>query len=124
MRLVRASKIYVRWQSRISLSFATLMLIKCVVAIILSAHWFACIIALQTSLHHYARETWLVRFGYCLETESNPLMTVADCTGQGGSVNTEVWYLACFSWALLVITGSGVGEYPTAFSPPETQFSK
>jgi hypothetical protein len=41
IRLVRVSKIYERWQARISLSFATVMVIKCIAAILLSAHWFA-----------------------------------------------------------------------------------
>lgn len=69
VRLVRVSKIYERWQARVSLSFATVMVIKCIAAVLLSAHWFACTIALQTTLHTYAHETWLVRFGYCIEAE-------------------------------------------------------
>lgn len=48
-------------------------------------------------------------------------MTVAECTGAGGSVRAAPWYLACFSWALLVITGAGVGSpYPTPYSSSET----
>jgi 5'(3')-deoxyribonucleotidase len=120
VRLVRVSKIYERWQARISFSFATVMVIKCVTAILLSAHWFACTIALQTTLHTFARETWLVRFGYCMEAESDPTMTVDQCMTVGG-VRADAWYLACFSWSMLVITGNGVGgSYPTPFSTAET----
>ena len=48
------------------------------------------------------------------------MMTVDDCTGKGG-VRVDEWYMACFSWSLLVITGNGVGaSYPTPYSVPET----
>ena len=79
---------------------------------------FACILALQTSLHAFADQTWLVRFGYCLGSLSDPTLTVSECTE---SVPVGSWYLACYSWALLVITGAGVGGgYPTPFSVAET----
>jgi hypothetical protein len=95
-------------------------MIKCVTLLIMSAHWYACIIALQTTLHTYAHETWLVKFGYCPEALEDHLLTVTHCTSEGTGVPVATWYLACYSWALLVITGAGVGGYPTPFSTAET----
>ena len=86
-------------------------MIKCVTLLIMSAHWYACIIALQTTLHTYAHETWLVKFGYCPEALEDHLLTVTHCTSEGTGVPVATWYLACYSWALLVITGAGVGGY-------------
>lgn len=73
VRLVRASKIYERWQARISLSFATIMVIKCIAAILLSAHWFACIIALQTTLHTYGSTPMRTRRGSSGSDSAPPL---------------------------------------------------
>ena len=47
VRLVRASRLIRRWQSRISTDFGTLIILKCLVLILLSSHWFACLIRLQ-----------------------------------------------------------------------------
>ena len=61
-----------------------------------------------------------MRFGYCLEAEKDLTMTVEQCM-KSGNVRADSWYLACFSWSLLVITGNGVGgAYPTPFSTAET----
>ena len=77
---------------------------------------FACIIALQTTLHTYAQETWLARFGYC--GEDDPTLTVAECTGPNG-IDLTSWYLGCTTWSLLLITGHGPGEYPFPYSVAE-----
>ena len=76
---------------------------------------FACIIALQTTLHTYAQETWLARFGYC--GEDDPKLTVEECTTK--LIDITTWYLGCTTWAMLLITGNGPGEYPYPFSVAE-----
>ena len=109
VRLLRASKIYERWQSRVSLTHAQMAVLKCVVGVILMAHWFACITALEISLHVNPADTWLSVFGYC----DDPAGTCRD-------VDVATRYFALFSWALLLITGCGPGEYPNPSSIGET----
>ena len=65
VRLVRASRLLKRWQSRMSLSFSSITVIACLVGVILSAHWYACIFTLQAMLHDTKESTWLNGYGYC-----------------------------------------------------------
>ena len=67
VRLVRTSRVYERMKLRISLTYGQLLTVECVVLLILSAHWFACLMTLAASLHSNPQETWLgdARFGIC-----------------------------------------------------------
>ena len=76
---------------------------------------FGCVIALQTTLHTYAQETWLARFGYCGENDAT--LTVLECTTS--HVSIVKWYIGCTTWSLLLITGHGPGEYPYPYSVAE-----
>ena len=69
VRLVRATRIYRRWKSAISLSYGLETLCICIGGVLLAAHWYGCIIALEASLHSAAGETWLGPdlYGLCNE---------------------------------------------------------
>ncbi len=85
---------------------------------------YACIFALQASLHSDPSDTWVGAefFDLCGDyTEDDPY------TGSPGplpgceSLQMGSWYLAAFSWAAMVITGTGGTEgYPSAISNGET----
>ena len=74
MRLLRASRLVARWETRISVSYASLSLCKMLVAYLLLAHWSACLLVLPTTFYDNRASTWLGSFGYC----------VAQTPGEGG----------------------------------------
>ena len=130
VRLIRASRVIQRWKSRITLSYGTQLLLQCMLLLFFVAHWFACIIALQASLHPSVHDTIAGKYLYGL------------CTGEGVNVgqpmasepvdaafilagcpqlNTASWYLAAVSWSIMVITGTGGTDfYPSSVSSAET----
>ena len=67
IRLVRASRLYKRWMTRITMSSSTQTVVQCALLLFLGAHWYACVIGMQTALHHSPSATWLGpdRYGYC-----------------------------------------------------------
>jgi len=144
LRVARAGRVFQRWAARISLQHSTQKVIWCIVRLLLSSHWFACIFALQATLHEDAQSTWLGEdyYHYChLEVEDvkrrmygppaspPPVPPAAPgtfikeeppafvCDGLGASE----WYLAAFTWAVMIITGvGGTDFYPSSYSSAET----
>ncbi len=47
IRLVRGARILKRWESQVAINYSTLTLVMCLVFLLMSAHWFACVWALQ-----------------------------------------------------------------------------
>ena len=119
-RLVRASRIMRRWLSRISLSHATLTMMQCGFMLLLSAHWYACVIALQASLHSDPQSTWLGEdyYNFCKPLGNNSVAgPLLGCEG----LDLGAYYLGAFSWSIMVITGTGGTDfYPSAQSTSET----
>ena len=138
-RLVRASRVFERWKSKITLSYSTTILLQCVLNLLLGAHWYACLTALQASLHTSIQSTWLgpSMYAFCDEAEPGPAVVERQPppglpTDQGAESHGPVlagcsslqlgsWYLASFSWSVMVITGVGGTDYhPSAESDAET----
>lgn len=59
VRLVKASRLMRRWVARISISHATVTMMQCGFMLLISAHWYACCMALQASLHSDPQATWM-----------------------------------------------------------------
>ena len=59
VRLARVSRIYSRWESAITLTYGTQTMIRCFFRLILAAHWYACIFALQAAMHADPNNTWM-----------------------------------------------------------------
>ena len=125
VRLVRASRIVDRWRSRIAISHASQTWLSCAFVLLVSSHWFACIIALQAGLHPDPEGTWLGKRAYGLcDTLSEALGGVASldsalhgCSG----LSVGSWYLAAYCWSTMVITGvGGTDYYPSGESDAET----
>jgi len=70
MRLVRASRLYERWKSFVTLSTGAMTMIQCLVMVLVTAHWYACAIALQATLHSSPLNTYLGAYNFC--AEDNP----------------------------------------------------
>jgi hypothetical protein len=47
MRLLRASRIAKRWETRMSIDYAMLSIAKCIIGVLVAAHWMACVWVLQ-----------------------------------------------------------------------------
>lgn len=122
-RLVKASRLMRRMASRVSISHATLTMIQCCVILLLSAHWYACCMALQASLHPDPQRTFMGENYYNLCVPSAPGATpdqfgpLAGCEG----LSLGTFYMSSFSWSIMVITGTGGTDfYPSIESPTET----
>lgn len=141
VRLIRASRLVDRWKARIPpLTYAHQTVLRCVLLLLLSSHWYACIIALSAGLHASIDETWVGQhlYGLCQDDRFLPKPLRAegaanDVDGLGhrmplsmplpGCPNLGIgsWYLAALSWAVLILTGSGGTDfYPSASSDYET----
>ena len=64
-RLLRASRVLKRWESRMSISFAYLLLLRVTLLYLVSAHWAACLLLLPTQFYDTPVQTWLGHFRYC-----------------------------------------------------------
>ena len=65
-RLLRASRMLRRWESRVSLHYATLSWTWAVAKFLLFAHWAACIMVLPTAFQDEPASTWLGVLQYCV----------------------------------------------------------
>lgn len=99
VRLVRASRLFERWKTKITLSYGTQTVLQCVFVLLISSHWYACIIALQATLHSDVHDTWVGQnlYGYC-----KPNGATGPLDGCNG-LTLGSWYLAAFSWAIQVM---------------------
>jgi len=128
VRLVRASRVFERWKSKISMSHATKTVFRAISMTLIGAHWYACVMALEASLHDSPEPTWLgsERYGYCKDPVV-PSASMTPTTSAGlsiagcGGADPGSLYLGAFSWSLMVITGTGGTDYyPSSISQGET----
>ena len=137
LRLARAERIYARWEARITLTYGQQTIIRCIVMLFLSAHWYACIFALQATMHDSPRQTWMGQDLYAICPLTLPDAQPAselDANSTAAAYGTEMeffqlcghidfgsWYLASFTWAAMIITGTGGTDfYPSVRSDAET----
>ena len=145
VRLVRASRLYERWKTRITLSTGMQTMLTCTLMVLIAAHWYACIMALQASLQDTPHTSYLgpALYGFCRTSPSN--LTVQEMSdmspsdlekalverSQGGldgpipGCDTDLtagsWYLASLAWSMMILTGTGGTDfYPSSQSDFET----
>ena len=66
IRLLRASRMLKRWETRVSINYASLTLGRCVVLYLIAAHWAACLLLLPTTFFETPMLTWIGYYGYCV----------------------------------------------------------
>ena len=99
----------------------------------IGAHWYACIMALEASMHDNPAATWLgeSRYGFCYPEVVALLVNSTGLTSTVTNLETGLddcramsvgsFYLASFSWSIMVITGTGGTDfYPSSLSDAET----
>ena len=63
VKLARGSRIFKRWEMRLSIDYALLSIVQVVVYILVSCHWFACIWALRRPSHPHVVDRFHI---YCI----------------------------------------------------------
>lgn len=126
IRLTRGSRIFKRWEMRLSINYSHLSLLSLIFYVCMVTHWFACLWGLQ------AREdplnSWLGVTGYCVPwNQHNASMppdacpkrlictsSVCDDNGQcSKGVMCEPWdaaYVMALYWSVMAITSVGYGD--------------
>mmetsp|Transcript_23740 Transcript_23740/g.47369 ORF Transcript_23740/g.47369 Transcript_23740/m.47369 type:complete len:853 (-) Transcript_23740:227-2785(-) len=71
VRLLRASRMLRRWETHISINYATLTLCLACAAYLVIAHWGACVLLLPTTFYDNPMATWLGSYRYCVSEPAN-----------------------------------------------------
>lgn len=124
VRLLKASRVLKRWMSRLSISYGTLVLVKCMCLVLVCSHWIACVWKLQTWFAPSRMGTWEATFGLCVKGPDPELQTKdPSCgpsppdtcpapyftTSEAGTCCMAMGdlYVAAITWSLMIITGVG-----------------
>jgi len=113
VRLARGSRIFKRWEMRLSINYAMLQIVNICVMLLFVCHLFACIWGLQASFDPLA--SWLGIKGYCVPynaTQDGPCPSNARCD------EDEAWqcesagaqYLYSLYWSIATVTSIGYGD--------------
>jgi hypothetical protein len=74
VRLLRTSRVFKRWEMRVSIDYTRLSLAVTCTLIVLCCHWFSCLWGLQASFNR--RQSWLSATGYCTVAAEGALDTL------------------------------------------------
>jgi hypothetical protein len=139
IRLVKYRRVYRRVSSRFNIiSRGKAVALRTTTLLLLVAHWFACAFALLATLHDTPYNTYWATRNFCprsdrasyvqvcvndtlvrLEAEHAPETTFVERC----QITISAWYIASFTWAILVVTGTGgTDEFPSSKSVGENIF--
>ena len=136
VRLSRGSRIFKRWEMRVSINYSYLSLANISTGIVLVSHWFACIWGLQAQFTGNMLGAWPGATGYCVPHEPDdavdgvytmeqarglgcPADSMCDfgtCDGSGncsGGWKCVSWgemYSFSLYWSVMTITSVGYGD--------------
>ena len=125
---MKASRMIKRWESRLSINYGALALVRSFFTVIVLAHWFACLWGLQSQFRP-PKLTWKGKYSYCVLTDSDeyeewgtdmyvsPSSNFPDysCVSEGQA------YMAALYWSVMTITSIGYGDLTANHMSPEEQ---
>lgn len=119
VRIIKFRRTYNRIAAHISITHSTALKIKVPVSVICVVHWFACVFALLSNMQTEPQKTYWGTAGFCddlLVASSGPALALV----QACQITEGEFYVACFTWAMLIVTGTGGADsFPSATSVPE-----
>ena len=103
VKILTAFRVFRRWEIKVAINYAALSLAKCMVGMLVLAHWFACVWALQASFQASRLDTWMGKDQvYCMVTDA--------AAGGEQCINAFRLYIAAVYWAATTITSVGYGD--------------
>jgi len=107
LRLTRTSAITQRWQTRVSINYAMLAIIRCMIGVLLTSHWMACVWILQAHLAGTSPMlSWMGEKGYCVDDASVSAGYRCD--------DAPTLYTASLYFSVMTITSIGYGDIAAA----------
>lgn len=107
LRLLRASRVFKRYQTKLSINYSVIALFKVGFLTVLVSHWMACSWVLQAYLADDLRVTWLGDDLYC---QLKPNATGTDPSTDFLCAAPASIYAASLYWAITTITSIGYGD--------------
>ncbi|KAK7233042.1 voltage-gated potassium channel [Aureococcus anophagefferens] len=102
MRVLRANRLLARYETKISVSYATLAMTKYVVLLVVVAHWMACVWGMSLDLAGDNAWTWADALR---ELKKDPYGVPQFDKGRAGDV-----YVRALYFAIYCLTGIGLGD--------------
>ena len=140
VRLIRGSRVFKRWEMRLSINYAYLSIFSTTVSMLITSHWFACIWGAQATFDPI--NSWLRATEYCVPWPNETayleltfeagevLMAAGGCpadrvcaVGSGGGMACmppAQMYSYSIYWSVATISSVGYGDITaTPFNMPE-----
>ena len=111
VRLARGSRIFRRWETRLSINYALLSIANICVMLVFVCHVFACVWGLQASFDPLG--TWLGASGLCRpHNASSPCPDNWQCVGEEpwACVGADLQYVSAVYWSIATVTSIGYGD--------------
>jgi len=112
VRLARGSRIFKRWEIRLSINYALLSIAIICIMLLFVCHLFACIWGLQASFDPLG--TWTGQKGYCVPHGPAdgpcPEGNTCDLEEEWSCVSAADQYLYSLYWAIATVTSIGYGD--------------
>ena len=111
LRLVRLTRLFRRWEKRLSFNYGNMALVKCVVYVLITCHWCACVWSLQTLFVPDLMDTWRGAAGYCWRAGDFDASSTVKASQEGIVCSSpgETW-MAGFYLMMMTITSVGYGD--------------
>jgi hypothetical protein len=113
LRLLRGFTLLKRWETRMTIDYASLSVLQAAMGVILCAHWSACVWTMQVGFADDLATTWVVDKGYCVSSADGD-QGVREKLFSGGTPFDEIGshrcvsgfslYSAALYWAIMTIT--------------------
>ena len=94
IRIFRSSSLVAKWETRVSINYAAVSLIRATLIVLFFLHWSACVWGLQVGFFGGGMEsTWLGEGGYCVRVgEEQPQIDYPNSPPSGAATSCEeVW---------------------------------